>query len=174
MKQKLTKVVRHVVVRRAIDIILIGIMVYAGLLAFGVVRRGGRLTPGTAAPDVTVKRIADNREVRLTDLQGKPVVLNFFSTSCPSCRRELPDLAELQAEAGPRLQVMVVSTDPPAHLAEYLGREGIDLAAFWDGGQAHEAFGVDTIPYLVVLDGQGRIQGDYIGSLKWADVEPYL
>ena len=173
-KGEKTKLNRRVILKRGLDLVLIGAMIYAALMAFGVVRRGGRFEAGRAAPDFVVHSLADGKEVKLSDYKGKPVLLNFFSTDCPSCRRELPHVEDIQEEAGDRLQVLVVSTDAPAKLRSYLTGEGIELAAAYDRGVAHQAYGVDTIPYLVVIDGEGRIRGDYIGVVKYSDVEPYL
>lgn len=165
---------RHVLLKRGFDILLIVAMVYAALMAFGVVRRGGRFDEGGTAPAFTVHSLPDGKELSLADFKGKPLLINFFSTDCPSCRQELPHLAEIQEEAGDRLKVLVISNDAPATLVAYLKQESIALPAAFDQGAAHRAYGVDTIPYVVVIDKEGNVQGDYIGGVKWSDVEPWL
>jgi cytochrome c biogenesis protein CcmG/thiol:disulfide interchange protein DsbE len=165
---------RHVILKRAFDFLLIAAMIYAALLAFGVIRRGGRFEEGRPAPAFAVRDVENGKEVRLADYRGKPVLLNFFSTGCPSCRRELPHIAEMKAEAGDRLEVLVISTDSPAELKSFFKQESIALPAGWDRGVAHQAYGVDTIPYLVMIDKEGKIRGDYIGGISWSDIEPYL
>jgi cytochrome c biogenesis protein CcmG, thiol:disulfide interchange protein DsbE len=174
MAIELKKLNRKVILKRGLDLVLIGAMIYAALMAFGVVRRGGRFEEGRVAPDFTVHSLSDGKEVKLSDYKGKPVLLNFFSTDCPSCRRELPHVADIQEEAGDKLQVLVISTDAPTKLKSYLKNEDIELSAAYDRGVAHQAYGVDTIPYLVVIDSEGKIRGDYVGMVKYSDVEPYL
>lgn len=72
------KSLRSVLLRRAFDVILIGAMLYAALLALGIVRRGGRLAEGKPAPEATFHSSEDGESFALTDLKGKPVVLFFF------------------------------------------------------------------------------------------------
>ena len=76
--------------------------------------------------------------------------------------------------AGDRLNVLLVSSDPPAQIRAYLASEGVTMRAVFDRGEASRAYGVDTIPYTVVIDKEGLIRGDYIGGIRWADVEPWL
>jgi cytochrome oxidase Cu insertion factor (SCO1/SenC/PrrC family) len=72
------KSVRGLLLRRGFDIILIGAMLYAALLALGIVRRGGRLAEGKPAPEATLYSPEDGKSFTLADLRGKPVVLFFF------------------------------------------------------------------------------------------------
>jgi peroxiredoxin len=165
---------RNVILKRAIDVILIGAMVYAALLVFGVVRRGGRFDPGTPAPDISVQSLDDGRTLTLQDFKGRALLLVFFSTSCPSCKAELPDIEEYQARGRDRLVALVVSSDEPAALKAFLQSRNSKLKAALDAGPTHSAYHVDTIPYLVVIDPDGRVQSDTIGSVRWTDIEPWL
>jgi peroxiredoxin len=172
--EKTKKIDHHLLLKRGFDILLIAAMIYAALMAFGVVRRGGRFVEGGTAPAFKVQSLQEGKEISLAEFRGKPLLINFFSTDCPSCVRELPHLADIKAEAGDRLEVLVISNDSPATLTSYFKQEGIALPVAYDRGPAHRAYGVDTIPYLVVIDKEGNIQGDYIGGIKWSDVEPWL
>ncbi len=174
MTEEKKKIDRHALLKRGFDILLIVAMIYAALMAFGVVRRGGRFAEGGTAPAFTVRSLPDGQELNLADFKGKPLLINFFSTDCPSCRSELPHLAEISEEAGDRLEVLVISNDAPTTLLAYLRQESIALPVAFDPGPAHRAYAVDTIPYVVVIDKEGNIQGDYIGGIKWSDVEPWL
>jgi len=72
------KSVRSLVLRRAVDVVLIGAMLYAALLALGIVRRGGRFAEGKPAPEATLYSPEDGKSFTLSGLKGKPVVLFFF------------------------------------------------------------------------------------------------
>lgn len=52
---------------------------------------------------------ADGNTVRLSDMFGKPVVINFWATWCPPCKRELPDFDRLCREYGDRVVFMMVN-----------------------------------------------------------------
>lgn len=161
---------RSIIIRRVFDLVLIGALIYAGLLATGVVRRGGRFEQGSPAPELVLRKLPDGANLSLADFRGKPLVLTFFSTSCPSCRRELPDLAEMKAELGDKVNFLVVTNDAPNVVMEYLKKEGLDLALAWDSGTTHQRYQVDTIPYNVVISADGIIKQDVIGGLKLSDL----
>jgi peroxiredoxin len=162
------------VAKKTLDLVLLAAVVYVGLLALGVVKRGGQLAEGQEAPDFEVRSLADGRAIRLSELRGRPVLVNFFSIGCPACRRELPDVEAVQAEAGDRLRVLVVSNDPQDELKAYVQAESLRLPVAWDSGGAHRAYRVDTIPYMVIVDRDGKVGGDWVGGIRFSDVEPYL
>jgi len=165
---------RKFLAKRALDFVLVAVLIYVALLALGIIRRGGYIEEGIPAPDFVARSIEDGQELRLSDYRGTAVLLVFFSVGCPSCRSELADVEELQEEAGEKLRVLVLSTDPPGDLRMFMGERGSPLTVAATSGIAHDAYKVDTIPYLVVIDKDGRIRGDYIGNIRWSDIEPWL
>ena len=166
------KLDRQVIVKRGFDLILLGALLYAGLLATGVVRQGGRFEQGAPAPEVSLRGFPDGKLLGLADFNGKPLVLTFFSTSCPACKRELPDLEELKQELGDKINFLVVTGDDPKAVASYFKGEGLDLPLAYDpGGRTHSNYGVDTIPYNVVISAKGEIQHDIIGGVQLKDLQ---
>lgn len=161
---------RHTLFKRGFDAILILAVIYAVLLATGIVRRGGRLEEGRAAPDFQVQSLRDGKTLSLADFSGKTLVMTFFSTTCPSCKRELPDLDAMKAEAGEEVEFLIVTNDNPQKVAAYMKSRDFDFHVAWDNGSAHDAFAVDTIPYNVVITGEGEIRADVIGGLRLSDV----
>ncbi len=168
------KIDRHKIIRRGLDVALVALIAYVVLLMFGVVRRGGQFEDGTAAPDFKVMSVTDGSFRTLDSYKGKTLLLDFFSTSCPSCKRELPEIEELKELGGDRLEVLVVSADPPAQLRAYLDARQSPLTGVYDPGGAHLNYRVDTIPYLVLIDPEGKIRADYVGGIRWSDIEPWL
>ena len=67
--------------------------------ALNVTDQGPRAANGRAAPDFVLRSL-DGESVRLSDLQGRPVVVNFWATWCATCRAETPDLIALHEEYG--------------------------------------------------------------------------
>ena len=63
-----------------------------------------------AAADVSVTAI-DGKSIRLSELRGKVVLVNYWATWCPPCRAEVPDLIKLQAKYKDRLVIIGVSED---------------------------------------------------------------
>src|SRR5262249_49192322 len=84
------------------------ILLLAGLTACYSGGRPPRI--GTAAPDFTVKDV--DREITLSNLRGKVVVLNFWATWCPPCVEETPSLVQMQDRLKDKgVTVLAVSVD---------------------------------------------------------------
>lgn len=56
-----------------------------------------QFTKGDTAPDFELKTL-DGEKVRLSDFEGKPVMVNFWASWCPPCRAEMPDIQRLHEE----------------------------------------------------------------------------
>ena len=70
------------------------------------------LKAGTEAPDMRVGTGKDGKAVRLSDLKGKYVLINFWASWCPDCRRETPALQRLWQKYGEKgLQIAGISYD---------------------------------------------------------------
>src|SRR5947209_8524806 len=90
-------------------------LVVAAMLYVGVhrARRSGapRLTQSTVAPDFSLESL-DGKNMRLSDLRGKAVLLNFWATWCSPCKIEMPWFVELQKQYGPQgLQIVGIAMD---------------------------------------------------------------
>ena len=85
---------------------------------------------------------SDGNVVRLDDLRGKVVLLNFWATWCPPCRLEMPSLEALHRQLGPRgLAVLAVaSRDNAGDVRSFFNEHRPSLPALLDPG-AH-AYGV--------------------------------
>jgi thiol-disulfide isomerase/thioredoxin len=161
---------RWLVPRRIFDVLLLVLAAWALAVALGIIRTGGHLERGLEVPPLIVQAVPGGAPVALKGFLGKPVVLTFFSTSCPACRRELPDLDELAQKLAGRAVFLVVSQDPPEALVEYWRAEGLSLPLAFDNGEVHGFFKVTRIPYNVILDSAGRVYEDFLGPVRSADI----
>lgn len=124
--------------------------------------------PGPAqpqpAPDVKLK-LLQAPEASLDgwgSLRGQLVVLDFWATWCDSCLEALPHLNELAERfKGRPVQFVSISNDEEDEVRAYLKKNRI---AGWVGldedGSAFDAFRVRGLPYIVVLDAEGRVLGE--------------
>lgn len=139
-------------------------------------REGG--TAATPAPDFTLETI-DGDTFQLTEHRGNVVVINFWATWCPPCRREIPGFIELQQEHGSRgLQFVGVALQrgAGAEAVRAFAREfqinypvGVD-----DGTIAKKYGGVQRLPTTFVIGPQGNIQGRLPGFTPKAKLGPGL
>lgn len=155
---------------RLVLLALIAVAVWALLPMFGIGHVGSRLEEGTSIQDFSFSGIPSGKELRLSSLRGKPVVLTFFSTSCPACKRGLPALDELSKTVQGKVSFLVVSDEDPKLLAEYWRSLGLSLPLYLDSSNASSALRVDGYPYTVVLDSRGLVHADFLGKVKASDL----
>src|SRR5207248_2573825 len=100
---------------------------------------------GHPAPEAAGRTI-DGAQVRLSQLRGRWVLVNFFATWCVPCRREHPDLvkfANLHRERGDAAVIGVVYDDPPDEVRKFRAAEGGDWPMLVDpDGKVALDFGV--------------------------------
>ena len=120
-------------------------------------------TRGKAASDFSLEVIyggEPGNRIRLSDLKGKVVVLDFWASWCQPCRAQTP-IVDSVAKKFEAKDVMVVgvNTSDRRELAEaYLKEHPVSYASVIDEeGATSEAFGVSQLPTIVVLDRTGKI-----------------
>lgn len=108
------------------------------------------------------------RYIRLSDYRGKVVLVNFWATWCPPCRKEIPDLIRLQREYRSRLQVIGV-TYPPQKLAQvrrYVARAKVNYPVGLGTNATKLLFSQsEALPLTVVIGADGTIRDIIEGIL---------
>lgn len=111
----------------------------------------------------------DGGEMTLADLEGGHVVLNFWATWCAPCRKEMPSLANLQAQMGSddfRVVTVASGRNPPEAIDRFFAEEGIEgLPKYRDPDMAlSSGMAVAGLPITVILNPEGkeiaRLRGD--------------
>lgn len=108
----------------------------------------------------------------LADYQGKIVLLNFWATWCAPCRKEMPQLEELQQELGGEdFQVLTIATgrNSPAGIQKFFDENGINsLPRHQDPKQAlAREMAVIGLPITVLLDRDGKEVARLLGDAEW-------
>jgi peroxiredoxin len=128
------------------------------------------LRVGDAAPEFTLPaddgstyQLTDlsGRPIRLADLRGKAVWLNFFTTWCPPCQAEVPILRDVAAryrDRGLELVAISVQETSPADVAAYAARYQLGYTIGFDGsGKVFREYKAYGLPTQVFIDPNGVI-----------------
>ncbi len=128
------------------------------------------LTVGIPAPDFTLERL-DGGAVRLRDLRGKAVLLNFWATWCGPCREEMPLLAEIYRAYHPQglevLGVNLTAQDDLAEVRRFVEAFDLPFPILLDhNGRVERAYALFGVPTTVFINREGIIQRVVVGALK--------
>jgi len=123
-----------------------------------------------AAPDFTVQD-AEGNSVKLSDLFGKPIVLNFWATWCPPCRSEMPDFNAVFEELGEDIHfVMLDAVDGTRETREigeaYVAEQGFTFPVYYDMEQeAVIQYGIRAFPTTIFIDSEGYVAAGAEGAI---------
>jgi peroxiredoxin len=155
----------------------VALMLYVG---FHTARRGSassfapRLTESSLAPDFSLESL-DGKTVRLSDLRGKAVLLNFWATWCGPCKIEMPWFVELQNQyASQGFQIIGVAMDEASK--EDIGKFAKDMGVNYPILIGKEAVGdqyggVPALPETFVIGRDGKIVDKIFGLRGKAEIE---
>ncbi len=129
---------------------------------------------GAAAPDFTLQDLS-GKQVQLSSLKGKVVLVNFWATWCPPCREEIPSMVKLnQVMQGKNFQMLAISVDEGGKQAvqEFFRQNGVSLPALFDtDGSVSRRYGTTGVPETFIVDGKGVIRKKVIGGVDWSAPE---
>jgi peroxiredoxin len=124
----------------------------------------------------------DGKPWTLSSLRGKVVLVNFWATWCPPCRKEMPDLDALAHEFGPKgLVILSISDEEASKVRSYISAHDIRYPILLDPGRkVTESFHVDGIPKSFILNREGKLvaqsidmrtRGQFLQMLAAADLK---
>ncbi len=139
-------------------------------LPWGCGKSGNVPESAHPAPDFTLRDLSGNK-VRLAELRGSVVLLNFWATWCPPCREEVPSLARLDKKmTGRPFRLLAVAVDAGgAETVEGFFRQaGIRLPALTDpSGTVARLYGVRGVPETFIIDRRGVVRKKVVGPIAW-------
>ena len=112
----------------------------------------------------------------LADLQGKPVLVNFWATWCAPCVKEMPELSDLQTELGPdKIRIIGIGIDTPANILEYSTKNTLSYPLYVAGTAGtslayqlgNESGG---LPFSILVGADGHVRKSYLGRLKMPEL----
>ncbi len=127
------------------------------------------LRPGDLAPELDGLSDLDGRPIRLADLRGRGVWLNFWASWCPPCQAETPILRDTQAayrDRGLTLVAIAVQETNVDDIRAYAERYGLRYTIGWDVDAAiFHRYRVYALPTQVFIGPDGIIRDVVVGPL---------
>lgn len=120
---------------------------------------GGAPAPGSPAPDFTLKDLTGTA-VKLSDLKGKVVLINFSTTWCPHCRHAVPTLNKVaSAYKGKEFALYSIHIqESQKKVSSFAEKYGVSYPILIDGdGSVAQAYGVRGIPSRTIVGKDGKI-----------------
>ena len=118
--------------------------------------------------------LTDGRELTSDVLKGKVVLVNFWATWCPYCRKEMPAIERfLKDYHGKNFEVVAISVDdPPEKIAAWMKDKGYAFSAAPTNASVTAAFGsASSVPTSFILDTDGHIRHKIAGQVYYARLE---
>jgi len=132
---------------------------------------------GRAAPDFRLKTL-DGQTVRLSDLRGKTVLVNFWATWCAPCRQEMPEIVKAYTKYHDRgFEVVAVDEqESPDTVQKWVDAYGMQFTVALDtaGGQVGQAFHASQFPTSVFIDPSGVVTELHPGPMSEQFIEQRL
>jgi thiol-disulfide isomerase/thioredoxin len=132
------------------------------------------LTTASLAPDFTLQSL-DDKPVRLSDLRGKAVLLNFWATWCGPCKIEMPWFVELQNQyASQGLQIVGVAMDDASKedIAKFAKDMGVNYPILIGKESVSDEYGgVPALPESFLIGRDGKIVDKILGLRGKAEIE---
>ena len=122
------------------------------------------------AVDFTVYDV-DGNKVNLFDFKGKPIVVNFWASWCPPCKREMPDFNEVYKEYKNEVVFMMIDLvdgirETKDKGQKYVKEQGYEFPVYFDTDQdAAYKYWIMSIPTTIFINSEGNIEIGYQGAI---------
>lgn len=119
---------------------------------------------GQKAPDFSLKDLK-GKTVKLSGLRGKPVLIDFWATWCPPCRKELPHIQKIHQDLKSKgLVVLGITNEASADVSKFVAKQKMTFTVLLDPkNEASSRYKVEAIPRVLVVDKKGIVVADLLG-----------
>jgi cytochrome c biogenesis protein CcmG/thiol:disulfide interchange protein DsbE len=160
-------------------LILLITLVFGIIVAFFIITpsHGPKITTiGSEAPDLQLIDISGKR-LKLSDMKGSVVFINFWATWCGSCIEEMPSIERLSRFLSGNLQFRIVTIlykDDLNRAISYMKQNGYTFPVYLNPDEsAARSFAITGVPETFILDKKGILREKVIGPAPW-DAPDYV
>lgn len=176
-RKKHDKMKRRFFYRSVVLAILVGALLFALISNFN--RDTEVYRAGDEAPDFELVQINENNEletVRLSDLRGKGVMLNFWATYCPPCEKEMPYMESLYPKYKDDIEIVAVNLDQSELVIhKFINKHDLTFPVVHDkNNDVMDLYKVKPLPSTFFIDPEGIIVEKVEGALTLEKLEEYF
>ena len=149
-------------------------LILLGLIAWLWFRPPAEVSDENRAAAPWQVTLTDGRVLTSDALRGKVVLVNFWATWCPYCRKEMPAIEAFTRDYRNRgFEVIAISVDdPPDKIAAWMKDKGYAFNAAPTNATVATVFGnITSVPTSFILDGDGHIRHKIAGQVYYARLE---
>lgn len=176
--KKRKRIRNRLIFRSVILAVLVGAVVFA--LVSNLSKDNTVYKVGDQAPDFELQQISDSNEletIRLSDLEGKGVMLNFWGTFCGPCEAEMPYMESLYPEYKDKgIEILAVSLDTTELVVDrFVDKHELTFPIPYDNkGEVSDLYSVGPIPSTFFINPEGEIVEKVEGPLTLEKLEGHF
>jgi len=130
----------------------------------------GKTAVGLEAPDIELKDAHENR-IKLSELKGSVVLVNFWASWCQPCLDEMPSIEGLFRNLSGNSKFKLISVlyrDERDRAVSYMKKGGYTFSVYIDpDGSAARRFRVTGVPESFIIDKKGILRDKVMGPFEW-------
>src|SRR5690625_675861 len=175
--KKRSKMKKRYIFRASVLVLLLAAVIYA--LAANVMKDKQVYSVGDEAPDFQLQQINERNEmetIRLSDLQGKGVMLNFWATYCKPCEDEMPFMESLYPNYQDDIEIVAVTLDDnELVIHRFLDKYELTFPVVHDKTrEVMDEYNIGPIPSTFFIDENGVIVEYVKGAITLQSLEGYF
>ncbi|WP_394758328.1 TlpA family protein disulfide reductase [Flavobacterium sp.] len=96
---------------------------------------------------------------------GKPIIVNFWATTCAPCVKEFPDFENIKKKYGDRIEILMVSEEEIENLLKFKAKNNYDLNIIHNL-KSNQSYGIESLPATYFYNSKGELVKKLIGNLN--------
>lgn len=166
--------IKRLIIRCVILLLLFGAVGYT--LYANLTKDKVSIEEGTAAPDFSLETL-NGEQIRLSDLKGKGVFLNFWGTWCKPCEKEMPYMENQYKKFKDKgVEILAVNIDESDFsVSTFVKRHNLTFPILMDRGSVvTELYNIGPIPTTILIDKSGKVVKVLTGTMTEEDISNYM
>lgn len=121
------------------------------------------------ALDFTSLEVVTKKELKLSNYYGKVIILNFFASWCPPCKKEIPDFIKLYNKYHKQgLEIIGIALDEEKNIKSFIKKMKINYPVIIGNNKITSDYqGISGIPTTFIIDKKGYIREKYVGFVSY-------